>query len=138
MSEKNVELLRRIYAEGPLYPDPDQLEFWEPDGDYYPVEKFPESRPCHGVEEIARFAREFQQAWEHLDITIEAITPVGDDRVLVHTTLSAEGRGSGVRLEGQVYACFWLRNGRIVREEDHLTLSGALRALETERPIRSG
>jgi hypothetical protein len=58
--------------------------------------------------------------------------------VLVHATLSAEGRGSGVKLEGQVYACFWLRNGRIVREEDHLTLSGALRALETERPIRSG
>jgi hypothetical protein len=53
-------------------------DFWEPHGDDYPVEKFPESRPCHGAEDIAH--------------------------------------------------CFWLRHRRIFRQEDHLTLRGALRA----------
>ena len=27
--------------------------FWDPEGDYYPVRKFPESRPCHGIKEIS-------------------------------------------------------------------------------------
>ena len=47
---------------------------------------------------------------------------VGDDRVLVHGEIRAEGRASGVALEGDAYHCFWVRHGRFVRAEDHLTL----------------
>jgi hypothetical protein len=54
---------------------------------------------------------------------------VGDDRVLACATLHAEGRGSGMRLEGEIYHCIWLRHERFFRMEDHLTLAGALRAL---------
>ena len=57
--------------------------------------------------------------------------PNGDyyDRVLAHGHLYAEGPGSGVALEGDVYHCCWLRHGRLVRVEDHLTEQGALRAI---------
>jgi len=34
-----------------------------------------------------------------------------------------------VKLDGDLYHCFWLRHQRIFRVEDHLTLTGALRAL---------
>jgi hypothetical protein len=54
---------------------------------------------------------------------------VNDDRVLVHLSLRAEGRESGVKLEGDLYQCVWLRHGGFFRREDHLTLKGALRAL---------
>jgi hypothetical protein len=30
---------------------------------------------------------------------------------------------------GQVFICFWLRNGLVFRQEDHLTLAGARTAL---------
>jgi hypothetical protein len=43
--------------------------------------------------------------------------------------LRGEGRGSGIRLEGDVFQCYWLRHGRFFRVEDHLTLRGALHAL---------
>jgi hypothetical protein len=43
--------------------------------------------------------------------------------------LMAEGKESGLSLEGDMFHCFWLRHGRIFRQEDHLTLPGALRAL---------
>jgi hypothetical protein len=43
--------------------------------------------------------------------------------------MRAEGRTSGLALEGDLYKCFWLRNGRFFRVEDHLTLAGALHAL---------
>jgi hypothetical protein len=43
--------------------------------------------------------------------------------------MRAEGRASGVALEGDAYHCFWLRHGRFIRAEDHLTAKGALHAL---------
>jgi len=62
MSQENIDLVRE-YAEqyGQVAPkDTPQFaaRFWDPDGDYYPVRKFPEARPCHGLDEIARFQAE--------------------------------------------------------------------------------
>jgi SnoaL-like domain len=132
MSQENVEIVRRYVEQyGDLAPK-DTLrwagEFWEPDGDYYPVRKFPEARPCHGIEEIARFQAEYQEAWERYEIAVKEMIAVGDDRVFVHTVIRAEGRESGVKLDGDIYHCAWLRQGRFFRWEDHLSLKGALRA----------
>ena len=46
MSRANVEIVRRYLEPGG--PPEGAAGFWEPDGDYYPVRKFPEARPCHG------------------------------------------------------------------------------------------
>ena len=128
MSE-NVEVVRRLVdawndrASGRI------ADFWESDGDYYPVRKFPESRPCHGPEEIQSFLAEYVAAWQNYEFLVKEVQPVGDDRVLLHGYVRAEGRESGAALEGDLYQCFWLRNGRLFRQEDHLTKKGALRAL---------
>ncbi len=103
--------------------------FWEPEGDYYPARKFPESRPCHGIDEISRFHAEICASWERLQLEVKEAASVGDDRVFMRCRMSGEGRESGLKLEGDLYSCWWLRNGRFLRLEDHLTLAGALRAL---------
>ncbi len=133
MSQENVEVVRRYVEQyGDLAPK-DMLrwagEFWEPDGDYYPVRKFPEARPCHGIEEFARFQAEYQDAWDRYELAVKEMIAVGDDRVFVHSAIRAEGRESGVKLDGDLYHCAWLRQGRFFRWEDHLSLRGALRAL---------
>jgi len=132
MSRANVELVRRYLEAFP--PALEQLRewvagYWEPDGDYYPVRKFPEARPCHGHEEIERFASEYLPAWEHYEYEIKAVTAIGEVRVFAHGRIQASGRESGVALEGDIYHCHWLRHGRFIRVEDHLTSKGALRAL---------
>jgi len=104
-------------------------ELWDPDADYYPVRKFPEAKPCHSREEFSRFIVQWLAAFSVLDNEVRELVPVGDDRVLACSNLVAEGRASGMRLEGDLYQCFWLRHGRIFRVEDHLTLSRALHAL---------
>jgi hypothetical protein len=104
-------------------------DFWEPDGDYYPVRRFPEARPCHGSEEITAFLRDFLQAWGGFAVDVKSITAIADDRVLARVKLVAEGRGSALNMEGDVFICCWLRHGRIFRQEDHLTLDGARQAL---------
>jgi ketosteroid isomerase-like protein len=107
-------------------------EFCEPDVDYYPVAKWPEARPCHGREEIAQFLARFLEAWLRYEWESDDLIPVGEDRVLACLNLRAEGRESGMNLEGDLYQCLWLRHGRFFRIEDHLTLSGALHALGLE------
>ena len=127
MSQENVEVVRR-YLESPTVEE--AVEFWEVDGDYYPVRKFPEARPCHGREECSRFLTEFNSAWEGgYRNVIKDAKAVGDDRVLVHAHMEAQGRASGMALEGDLYYCFWLRHGRFIRQEDHLTVGRALHAL---------
>ena len=144
MSQENVEVVRRWLTAmngGPQAAGESLPEFCEADVDYYPVRKFPEARPCHGLEELSEFVNRYLDALL-AEWAIEDMIEVGDDRVFVHETMRTEGRGSGVKLEGDLYQCFWLRHGRIFRIEDHLTLSGALRALglegETLKPAGLG
>ena len=143
MSRENVEIVRR-YLEGTGTPLEDVLgptegrqrfrgwwaEFWESDGDYYPVRRFPDSRPRHGREDIIDFLTEYLAAYERYRYVIGEARAIGDDRVFAHGHVWAEGRASGAAVEGDLYHCFWLRDERFFRVEDHLTLKGALHALD--------
>jgi hypothetical protein len=54
MSQGNVETVRRwLAARGASSEETLAAiaEFFDPDVDYYPVRKFPEAQPCHGLEE---------------------------------------------------------------------------------------
>jgi ketosteroid isomerase-like protein len=135
MSQENVEVVRRFveaYGRGDLAPSDwgrFASDFFEPDADYYPVRKFPEARPRHGIEEIVRFLADYRDAWDRYEFVVKKLIPVGDDRVLVHIAIKAEGRESGVKLDGDLFQCAWVRHGRFFRWEDHLSVKGALRAL---------
>jgi hypothetical protein len=134
MSQENIEVVRRLMAAvsgGTEDALASLSELCEPDIDYYPVRKFPEARPCHGLEEFSRFLARYLDAWR-VEVAIQNLIDVGDERVLARGTLRTEGHGSGMELEGDLHQCFWLRHGRIFRQEDHLTLQGALHALGLE------
>jgi ketosteroid isomerase-like protein len=132
MAGENVEAVRR-WLELNLSSDPDVIrtavtEFCEPDVDYYPARKFLEALPCHGRDEFVKFLVRFRESWSRFEWAVNELIEVGDDRVLAWLSMRAEGSESGMNLEGDLYCCYWWRNGRLFREEDHLTLSGALRA----------
>ena len=131
MSPENKATVRRMLEALSARPEEAPAivaDFWDADGDYYPVRKFPEARPCHGPEDISRFLTDYVEAWSYR-YAIKELIEVSDDRVLVCATLHAEGRGSEIKLEGDIYHCIWLRHGRFFRQEDHLTVRGALHAL---------
>jgi hypothetical protein len=132
MSQENLEVARRWLAasgRGPAEAPAIVAEFCDADVDYYPVRKLSDAQPCHGSEEFSQFLVRWLEAWSRLEWAVDELIEVGDDRVLVCAQLLAEGRGSGVKLEGDLYQCLWLRHGRLFRIEDHLTLGGALHAL---------
>jgi|SRR5436189_5103720 len=135
MSRENVEVVRRWLAVGSVGPEEARAavaEFCDADVDYYPVRKFSGALPSHGLDEFSEWLTRWLEAWSQLEWAVKELIEIGDDRVLVCAHMRAEGRGSGVRLEGDIYQCEWLRHGRLFRIEDHLTLSGALHALGFE------
>ncbi len=130
----NVEILARLidavqayWAGGPW--EETIAPLYDPEIDYYPVRKFPDSKPCHGLSELRQFYDSYKEAWESFEWKIVDVVAVGDDRVLAHLHMAGAGRGSGVTIAGDLYACYWLRAGRIFRHDDHLTEEGARRAL---------
>lgn len=133
MSHENAEIVRRYYeTEPPGTPDGWAAfveRFWEPDGDYYPIRGFPEARPCHGRDEISAFFHAYFATWGSYEYALLEVEAVGDDRVFAHGNLRAAGGESGAGVGGDLYHCCWLRHGRFIRSEDHVTAKGALRAL---------
>ena len=135
MSQENVEIVRRWMTVMNTRPEDARAtiaEFCDAEIDYYPVRKFPEAQPCHGLEEFSQFLVRFLDAFPRTEWAIQELIEVDGDRVLVRANMRTEGRGSGMKLEGDVYHCFWLRHARLFRLEDHMTASGALRAFGLE------
>jgi SnoaL-like domain len=135
MSAENVDLVRRwcaVMSKGPTEAIATVPEFWDAEADYHPVRKFPDARPSHGRQELSDWLGRFFEGFPRTVWAINELVAVGDDRVLGCVTMRAEGPASGLELAGDLYQCFWLRGGRFVRVEDHMTLRGALAALGLE------
>src|SRR3954468_17539274 len=75
--------------------------YWDPEGDYYPVRKFPEARPCHSLDEITSFFTEFLGAWQNYDFELLEVRAIDDQRVLARGAMSAQGRESGLDVKGE-------------------------------------
>src|SRR5262245_21026619 len=104
MSQENMEFVRRWLAGAGAGPDQARAavaEFCDADIDYYPARKFPEAKPCHGVEEFSQFLAPWREMWSRFEYVFHELIEVGDDRVLACTTLRGEGRGSGVKPRGR-------------------------------------
>ncbi len=135
MSEDNLEVIRRWISATSAGPEGARAaiaELWDAEAEYYPARKFPEAQPCHGAEEVAQFFSRWLEPWSSLDWTVRDLIDAGDDRVLACLRMHAVGSGSAMTLDADLYLCLWLRSGRMVRQEDHLTLRGALRSLGFE------
>ena len=133
MSQENVEVVRRWHT-AITNIDPGGIaevvaELWDADADYYPVRKWPEARPCHGQEAVTEFMSETAEALSRMENRVQWLIPLDDCRVLACAELRWEGRGSGISLEGTIYYAYWLRHGHLLRVEDHLSFSVALRGL---------
>jgi hypothetical protein len=134
LSEQNVETVRRwieqfAHATTPEAASVAVNEYWDADADYYPVRKFPDAQPRHGLAPIAAFIGAWRDAWDAFEFGAVTIIPIDDVRVFVHTSVLAHGHETQAPVDTDLYHSIWLRNGLILRCEDHLTEAGARRGL---------
>ena len=128
MSQKNVEILRPIYAEwqagnlaaGTELLDDDIVSVWP--------SEFPTGGSYRGTEGHARAMREWLSAWKDFHIEAEDFIDAGDS-VIVPFRVHARGKGSAVEVERRWAHVWTIRNGKAVRFEVHLDRAEALEAV---------
>jgi ketosteroid isomerase-like protein len=115
VSQENVELVRRVYAEwargnmraGVQMFDPEIVfESFMPDASDDVV--------AHGPEEVDAFMREFLAQWANYRIVGDDFRDAGD-KVLVAGRQRARGRKSGVEVEQPMFSIWTFQAGKVVR-----------------------
>lgn len=99
----------------------------EPDFEWTPPPGWPESGegPFTGREEFERTFRDFLETWEDFETTYE-ITDLDDGRVIVETTISGRGRGSGATVAWPSAQIWEFEGDRPVRMRWYRTREEAL------------
>ena len=115
MSEENVEVVRRIYAEWGRGNMRGGVELFDPEivfESYMPDAK--ERIVANGVEEVAAFMREFLAQWRDYRLIGDEFRQVGTDKVLVVGRQTALGRQSGAAVEGPTNSVWTFRDDKVV------------------------
>ena len=128
MSQENIDALRRVY------------EGWER-GDFTVSEplfeenvtlvidpEIPDGGVFVGREGVRAYMKRFLDAWESLTIAAESFKDAGDT-VLVDTTQTGTGHGSGVPIEMHLFQLWTFRGGKVIRLETILREAAALEAV---------
>jgi ketosteroid isomerase-like protein len=116
MSQENVEIVRRVYAEWEQGKFGGALALFDPD---IVFESFmPDSSErviFHGPEGVEVFMREFLPQWQDYRLIGDEFRKVGSDQVFVTGHQSATGRQSGVAVESPMFSVWTFRDGKVVR-----------------------
>jgi ketosteroid isomerase-like protein len=129
MSEKNVEIVREMYA------DPRGLigsasERATPDVEFDFTDVYPDRPVLRGVEEMRRFRDNGPWSGSPIHIEPERFFDVDDERVIAFVRVSATGEESGVGVDTKPAHEFTIRDGLIVRFKVYLDRQQALGAAE--------
>jgi ketosteroid isomerase-like protein len=132
MSQENVEIVRRVYADFGLSPRLVEAAahagLIAPDAVFDYSALFPDGPVVRGVEAWGEHADSLPWG-RSLKLAPERIFDVDDERVLVFVRARAEGEGSGAAVEGRTAAEFTVSDGAIVRVKLYKDRTEALEAV---------
>jgi ketosteroid isomerase-like protein len=137
MSEENIELVRRAFADfrtsGNLSDGVDVL--WADDGEVWPAPGFPESGPFKGRDQIRRFFDGLQDGWkpDSFAVTLRQLEGFGD-KVLVSLEWRGIGAASGIESSSDWSAVYTIRGRRFTRLEFFADHAAAISAAGLPKP----
>ena len=111
MSERNVEVVREVYAAFTRREIPYHL--LDPEIELDLSERVFNPAVYRGHEGASRFWSEVQEVWEVFETTPEEVFEEGD-RVVVFIRARGRGKGSGVEVEDRTANVWTLRDGLVV------------------------
>jgi ketosteroid isomerase-like protein len=129
MSQENVEMVRRIYAEFErgnfaaavdLYDPEIRFETWMPDAS--------ENVSVHGVAELQNFMGGWLAQWRDYRVIGDEFREVGNDKVFVGGRQAATGHQSGAEVESPGFGVWTFRGGKVVELFLHYDRDRALEA----------
>jgi ketosteroid isomerase-like protein len=128
MSRENVAVIRAMYEDWARGEFP--ATFLDPDVVHSRIgAQTPDMEgEWRGLEAFSAAHLDYTQALSGLRIAAEEVIDVDDDRVLVLSRHTAQGRLSGVPIDHEHGDLFTLRAGKVVRHESYWDRAVAIRA----------
>jgi ketosteroid isomerase-like protein len=128
MSERNVEIVRRLYESVNRRHWDRLAELLDPDvAQHGTVGGLGEGNVVRGVSEIRQMYEKGGEVWDEQRIEPEKLIDAGD-RVVVFQLEYQRGKSSGVELVVETAAVLDLRDGRVVRIQGYMDRATALQA----------
>jgi ketosteroid isomerase-like protein len=129
VSQQNVEFVRAMYEHWARGDFP--ASFMDPEVEHSRIgAQTPDMEgEWRGLEAFSRVFAEYLHAFSDLRIEAEEIIDLDDDRVLVLSRHTAEGKLSGAPIEHELGDLFTVRDGKIVRYESYWDRAVALKAV---------
>ena len=129
MSQQNVEVVRQMlqaFADGGLAA---MAEFWDPDIDWRAAEgALDDVGEMHGPVAVRRYIQEWIDTFDDFSVVAEELRDVGDDRVLAIQRLNGRAKLSGTETDLRYAVVNTVRDGKVVRGREYLSLDQALEA----------
>jgi ketosteroid isomerase-like protein len=113
MSAENLEVVRRMYEAFNRGDAEAALQCFDPDVVMDASHRV-DGRVGHGRDEMTAILAEWLGTWDDFRDEVEEMHDLGE-RILVISTQTGRGKGSGVNWEGRFGMLFELRGGQIVQ-----------------------
>jgi ketosteroid isomerase-like protein len=126
MSQQNLAIVRRAFEE--MTSDDLEGGVWHPDVEIINAEGWVIETTYHGHEGLRRWWDDLAEAFGDFSIVLEDAMEVDEERVLTTQRWVARFRTTDIPFDGRWASILWVRDGKVVRAQGHLTKRRALRA----------
>ena len=133
MSRENVELVRRAFQAFAERGFDAMAEFWDPDIDWRAAEgAIDDVGEMHGQVAVRRYMEDWIDTFDDYSVVVEELRDVGDDRVLSIQRVKGRAKLSGAETVLRYAVVSTVRDGKVVRAREYLTVEDALKAVGLE------
>jgi ketosteroid isomerase-like protein len=90
----------------------------------------PDASALHGPEGWETWVQRWEQSYEDVHVTVDALVPMDAEHVLALVSITATPKGAANELSWAAAHLWTVRDGRIARWETHRDLAAARRTLD--------
>jgi len=130
MSQENVEVVRRMLAAFAAGSLDAMTELVDPDINWRAAEgAVDDVGEMHGAVAVRRYVQDWIDTFDDFSVVVEELRDLGDGRVLAVQRLKARAKLSGIEIDLRYAAVSTVRDGKIVRGREYLSVDQALEAV---------
>jgi len=108
-------------------------EFWDPDIVWRAAEgAIDDVGEMHGPVAVRRYIQDWLDTFDDASVVVEELRDVGDDRVLAIQRAKGRAKLSGIEIDLRYASVNSVRDGKVVRVREYLSVDAALEAVGLE------